>query len=52
VNIFDKESKWNKNLQVWGEAAVVTVEKDSKTGDKGTTMFIRYDEYKSGSFVM
>jgi hypothetical protein len=48
LSVFQDKNVWicdmgaskhvTKNLQVWGEALVVSVGKDSKTGDKGTHM--------------
>ena len=43
MHMFGANPKWTKNLQVWGEGGVITVRKDSKTGDKGTCMmFVGY----------
>ena len=40
-------------VQVWREGGVITVGKDSKTGNKGThMMFVRYGERKSDSVHM
>jgi hypothetical protein len=53
MHMFGANPKWTKNLRVWGEGGVVTVGKDSKTGDKGTfMMFVRYDELKRESVGM
>ena len=53
VHMFSVNPKWTRNLQVWGEAGVMTVRKDSKTGDKGTKMmFIGYGEHESDSVCM
>ena len=38
MHMFGANPKWTRNLHLWGEAKVVTVGKDSKTGDKGATM--------------
>ncbi len=38
VHMFGANPKWTANLCVWGEGAIVTVRKDSKTGNKGTRM--------------
>ena len=44
---------WSRKLRVWGEAGVVAVGKDSKTGDKGATMmFVGYAERESDSVRM
>jgi len=34
VNIFGANPKWTRNLQIWGEARVMTDGNESKTGDK------------------
>ena len=44
---------WSKKLCVWGRAGVVAEGKDSKTGDKGTTMmFVGYHKHKSNRVRM
>ena len=53
VHMFGANPKWTPNLRVWGEGAIVTVGKDSKTGDKGTRMmFVGYAEQESDSVHM
>ena len=43
VHMFGANPKRTTNLRVWGEGAIVTVGKDSKTGNKGTRMmFVGY----------
>jgi hypothetical protein len=45
--MFGAKPKWTRNLQIWGEARVVTVGMDSKTSNKGARMmFVRYGERK------
>ena len=38
MHMFGVNPKWTRILHIWGEAGVMTVNKDSKTGDKGATM--------------
>ena len=42
-HVFSKNPGWVVNLRNWGEAGVVKLSKDGKTGDHGATMmFIGY----------
>ena len=51
--MFGAKPKWTRNLQIWGEARVVTVGMDSKTSNKGARMmFVRYGERKHHSIRM
>ena len=53
LHMFGENPKWTANLQAWGERAVVTVGKNSKTGYKGTKMiFVGYAEQESESVRM
>ena len=38
VHVYGVKPKWACNLHTWGEAGVVKVGKNAKTGDHGTTM--------------
>ena len=38
MHLFGGNPTWSKKLCVWGKAGVVAEDKDSKTGDRGTTM--------------
>ena len=45
IHMFDVNSMWSKKLRVWGEAGVIAEGKDSKIGDRGSTMmFVGYAE--------
>ena len=53
MHLFGVNPTWSKKLCVWGEAGVVAEGKDSKTGNRGTTMmFVGYTEHKSDSVWM
>ena len=43
IHVYGANPKWACNLHTWGEAGVVKIGKNSKTGDRGTTMmFVGY----------
>lgn len=45
MHMFGATLTWPKSIHVWGTAGVVTVGKDSKTYNRGTTlMFVGYEE--------
>jgi hypothetical protein len=37
--LFGANPTWSKKLHVWGEAGVVAEGKDSKTGNRGATIY-------------
>ena len=53
VQMFGVNSKWSTNLHIWGKGGLVTVGKDTKTGNKGTKMmFVGYGKHESDSVCM
>ena len=43
MHVYGANPRWACNLHTWGEAGVVKIGKNSKTGDRGTTMmFVGY----------
>lgn len=52
-HVFGSNPKWAANLRTWGEAGVVKVGKDGKTGDRGIKMmFVGYSNRESDSCRM
>lgn len=49
VHMFGVNLKWTRILQMQGEAGVITVRKDSKTGNYGAMMFIGYKKSENDS---
>ena len=53
MHMFGANPSWAQKLCVWGEAGIVAEGKNSKTGDKGTTMmFVGYADCESDSVRM
>ena len=51
-HVFGKNPRWVVNLRNWGEAGVVKLGKDGKTGDRGATMmFISYPSLRESDSV-
>jgi uncharacterized protein YaeQ len=51
--MFGEDLKQSRNLDLWGEAGVITARKHFKTCDKGSTMmFVGYSNQESDSIQM